>query len=66
MEHRTSSTPTRDRRPPPASSDDLVAVARAGIGNYFAFYKGRRPHTALDRNTPDNVYFESQPLAVAA
>ena len=45
---------------------DSVAAAKAGIGNYFAFYNGRRPHTALDRNTPDNGYFESQPLAVAA
>jgi putative transposase len=45
---------------------DSVAAAKAGIGNYFAFYNGRRPHTALDRNTPDNVYFESQPLAMAA
>ncbi len=45
---------------------DSVAAAKAGIGNYFAFYNGRRPHTALDRDTPDNVYFESQPLAVAA
>ena len=45
---------------------DCVAAAKAGIGNYFAFYNGRRPHTALDGNTPDNVYFESQPLAVAA
>jgi putative transposase len=45
---------------------DSVAAAKAGIGNYFAFYNGRRPHTALDRNTPDNVYFESQPFAVAA
>jgi len=43
-----------------------VAAAKVGIGNYFAFYNGRRPHTALDRDTPDNVYFESQPLAVAA
>jgi putative transposase len=45
---------------------DSVAAAKASIGNYFAFYNGRRPHTALDRDTPDNVYFESQPLAVAA
>jgi putative transposase len=45
---------------------DSVAAAKAGIGNHFAFYNGRRPHTALDRDTPDNVYFESQPLAVAA
>jgi len=45
---------------------DSVAAAKAGIGRYFAFYNGERPHTALDRNTPDNVYFESQPLAAAA
>jgi putative transposase len=45
---------------------DSVAAARAGIGNCFAFYNGRRPHTALYRNTPDNVCLESQPLAVAA
>jgi putative transposase len=45
---------------------DSVAAAKDGIGKYFTFYNGRRPHTALDRNTPDNVYFESQPLAVAA
>ena len=45
---------------------DSVAAAKAGIGKYFLFYNGRRPHTALDRNTPDNVYFDSQPLAAAA
>ena len=45
---------------------DSVSEAKAGIGRYLAFYNGRRPHSALDRNTPDNVYFESQPLAVAA
>jgi putative transposase len=45
---------------------ESVAAAKTGIGNYLAFYNGRRPHTALDRDTPDNVYFESQPLAVAA
>jgi putative transposase len=45
---------------------DSVAAAKAGIGNYFAFYNARRPHTALDRNTPDIIYFDSQPLAVAA
>jgi len=42
-----------------------VAAAKAGIGNHFVFYNGRRPHTALDRNTPDNVCFESQPPALA-
>jgi putative transposase len=45
---------------------DSVAAAKDGIRKYLAFYNGRHPHTALDRDTPDNVYFESQPLAVAA
>ncbi len=45
---------------------DSVAAAKMGIGRYFAFYNSERPHTALDRNTPDTVYFESQPLAAAA
>jgi putative transposase len=45
---------------------DSVAAAKAGIGKYLLFYNGRRPHTALDRNTPDSVYFDSQPLAAAA
>ena len=45
---------------------DSVAAAKAGIQRYLAFYNSRRPHTALDRHTPDNVYFESQPLAAAA
>ncbi len=46
-----------------------VAEAKAGIGKYFAFYNTRRSHTALDRQTPDHVYFksmESLPLAKAA
>ena len=45
---------------------DSVAGAKAGIGKYFDFYNRRRPHTALDRQTPDTVYFDSQPLAAAA
>ena len=46
-----------------------VAEARAGIGRYLAFYNARRSHTALDRKTPDHVYFKSiepLPLAMAA
>jgi putative transposase len=45
---------------------DTVGDARAGLTRYFAFYNTRRPHTALDRRTPDAVYFESLPLAQAA
>jgi putative transposase len=45
---------------------DTVSAARAGLTCYFQFYNARRPHTALDRRTPDAVYFESLPLAQAA
>ena len=45
---------------------ESVSEARAGIGRYVTFYNTRRPHTALDRRTPDNVYFKSLPLAAAA
>ena len=45
---------------------DSVAAAKDGIGRYLTFYNTRRPHMALDRTTPDTVYFNSQPLAAAA
>ena len=45
---------------------DSVAAAKSGIGKYFSFYNSQRPHTALDRQTPDTVYFDSQLLAAAA
>ena len=37
---------------------DSVADARQGLGRYFLFYNQRRPHSALDRKTPDMVYFD--------
>ena len=39
-----------------------VPDARAGIGRYLAFYNGRRPHSSLDRKTPDQVYFNQPQL----
>ena len=39
--------------------------ARASLGRYLTFYNGRRPHSSLDRKTPDHVYF-NQPLLAAA
>jgi putative transposase len=45
---------------------DSVAEARQSIGRYLAFYNGRRPHTALDRRTPDQAYFDRLPLRTAA
>ena len=45
---------------------DSVSAAKAGIERYVRFYNSRRPHKALDRRTPDTVYFNSLPLAAAA
>ncbi len=36
---------------------DSVSQAKARLARYFDFYNQRRPHTALDRSTPDQVYF---------
>ncbi len=45
---------------------DSVSDARASIGRYLAFYNGRRPHSSLDRCTPDQAYFNQLPFRVAA
>ena len=44
-----------------------VREARAAIGRYLSFYNGRRPHSSLDRKTPDQAYFnQPQPSQIAA
>ena len=45
---------------------DSVSEARASIGRYLDFYNGRRPHSSLDGVTPDQAYFNSLPLRLAA
>ena len=45
---------------------DSVSEARSSIGRYLAFYNHRRPHSSLDRRTPDEAYFTPSPLAAAA
>ena len=45
---------------------ESVGQARQSIGRYFEFYNGRRPHSALDGQTPDGVYFSCVPAAQAA
>ncbi len=45
---------------------DSVSATRAGLDRYFQFYNCRRPHSRLDRQTPDQVYFESLPQKKAA
>jgi putative transposase len=45
---------------------DSVSEARASIGRYLDFYNGRRPHSSLDGMTPDQAYFPTLPLRMAA
>ncbi|HMC72938.1 MAG TPA: IS3 family transposase [Terriglobales bacterium] len=45
---------------------DTVSEARASIGRYLNFYNGRRPHSSLDRQTPDQAYFTRLPQSAAA
>jgi putative transposase len=46
---------------------DTVQEARASIGRYLTFYNTRRPHSSLDRKTPDHAYFNTpQPIPAAA
>jgi len=45
---------------------DSVGEARASIARYLGFYNTRRPHSALDRRTPDEAYFGAQTIAAAA
>ncbi len=46
---------------------DSVSAARADITDYFAWYNAHRPHSGLDRITPDDKYFGTLPsMALAA
>ena len=43
-----------------------VGEARISIGRYLDFYNRKRPHSSLDRQTPDEVYFDHLPQRAAA
>ena len=45
---------------------DTAAEARASISRYLSFYNTRRPHSSLDRQTPDQAYFTRLPQIAAA
>ena len=45
---------------------DGVGEARASLGRNLHFYKSQRPHSSLERKTPDEAYFNSQAIAMAA
>ena len=46
---------------------DSVSAARADIADYLNWYNAHRPHSRLERATPDEMYFQSLPqLRLAA
>ena len=45
---------------------DSVSDARASIGRYLDFYNTKRPHSSLDRHTPNEVYFNLASGGVSA
>ena len=45
---------------------ESVGEARASLRRYLDFYNRKRPHSSLDRRTPDQAYFDHQPQAAAA
>ena len=45
---------------------DSASHARESLGRYIRFYNSVRPHSSLDRRTPDEVYFRLQALPAAA
>jgi putative transposase len=45
---------------------ESVSQARDGLAKYFEFYNRRRPHSSLDRMTPEQFYFKSLPVTQAA
>ena len=45
---------------------DSVGQAKAGIGRYIDFYNTARPHSSLDKKTPDEFYFATLPATKQA
>jgi len=45
---------------------DSASAVRTGLNRYFNFYNSRRPHSSLDGQTPDQVYFNALPKTKAA
>lgn len=43
-----------------------VSEAKEGLNRYFTFYNQRRAHSKLNRKTPDQAYFNSLSLPMAA
>lgn len=45
---------------------ETMADVRSGLTEYFKFYNSQRPHDGLNRKTPDQVYFGSKNIGIAA
>jgi len=45
---------------------DSVSQAQGSLARYLDFYNTGRPHSRLDRMTPDSVYFNELPQSIAA
>jgi putative transposase len=46
---------------------DCVSAARADVADYFSWYNTQRPHSSVERLTPDEAYFAGLPqLKLAA
>jgi putative transposase len=45
---------------------ESVSQAKASLDRYLDFYNTRRPHSRLDRMTPDMIYFNELPQLMAA
>jgi len=45
---------------------DSVSDARTKLAVYIDFYNSRRPHSSIDRRTPDDAYFDVPSLKAAA
>jgi putative transposase len=43
-----------------------VVEARSSLGRYLNFYNTKRPHSSLDRQTPDRAYFNAMSPILAA
>ena len=45
---------------------DTVREAKVSLSNYFEFYNTKRPHSSLDKMTPDVLYFANLPQQAVA
>ena len=45
---------------------ETPAALRAGLTGYFTFYNTETSHQALNRQTPDAVYFAQAQVEIAA